>query len=147
MIWETLGLSLRVRYLAMRLGVGISRAPLPLYETLIHIRIVFYRLTEQRQSLQREKEGYRLEVMAGKVQIESLSEVLRKQDALLADKVSLCVSMHPCMYVFMYICVCVCQEQQLERRVQQSKEREWDKQMTLQQEKIDLEEKMSEMHR
>ena len=39
------------------------------------------------------------------------------------------------------------QELQVERRVQSSREQEWEKQRLLQQEKIDLEEKVAELER
>lgn len=44
---------------------------------------------EQRQSVDREREGYRLEVVACNAQIDSMSEVLHRQDSMLAEKVSM----------------------------------------------------------
>ena len=45
------------------------------------------RLAEQRQSLEREKESYRLELVSSKAQTQSMTEVLQKQDTMLAEKV------------------------------------------------------------
>lgn len=53
------------------------------------------RLAEQKQSVEQEKEKYRLELVACRAQVQSMTETLQKQDAMLAEKVGCGVEARP----------------------------------------------------
>lgn len=83
---------------------------------------------------------------ACQAQLEVLTQTVREQDTLLAEKV--CIDpTHISFCIQWNVYIPAVQEQQIEQRVQQAREKEWEKQMLLEKEKVELEESITEQQR